>query len=113
MPARAGPGVGSTAAPRPFAVRRSVVRAAIPFNARARAVAPPHPVRKVLAPVHIDLQPVREELDRLYDAARSNSVHELMESLKRLVPEFKPSYSFIGEAPLTFQRVRPDLFPHP
>jgi len=66
---------------------------------------------KVLAPVHIDMQPVREELDLLYEAARSNSVNELMESLKRLVPEFKPTYSFIGEAPLTFQRVRPDLFP--
>ncbi|MGB9082875.1 MAG: hypothetical protein WCD00_16385, partial [Desulfuromonadaceae bacterium] len=61
--------------------------------------------------VHIELQPVRDELDLLYEAARSNSVHELMESLKRLLPEFKPSYSFIGEAPLTFQRVRPDLFP--
>ncbi len=68
---------------------------------------------KVLAPVHIDLQPVRDELDVLYEAARSNSVDKLIESLKRLVPEFKPAYSFIGEAPLTFQRVRPDLFPHP
>jgi FlaA1/EpsC-like NDP-sugar epimerase len=65
---------------------------------------------KVLAPVHIDLQPVRDELGSLYEAARSDSVGELMESLKRLVPEFKPTYSFNGEAPLTFQRVRPDLF---
>jgi FlaA1/EpsC-like NDP-sugar epimerase len=68
---------------------------------------------KVLAPVHIDLKPVIDELDRLYEAARSNSVYELIESLKRLVPEFKPAHSFIGEAPLTFQRVRPDLFPPP
>lgn len=70
-----------------------------------------HSKIKVLAPVHIDLQPVRDELDRLYEASRSDSVHELMESLKRLVPEFKPTYSFVGEAPLTFQRVRTDLFP--
>lgn len=70
-----------------------------------------HSKIKVLAPVHIELQPVRDELEVLYEAARSNSVHELMESLKRLVPEFKPTYSFNGEAPLTFQRVRPDLFP--
>ncbi len=70
-----------------------------------------HSKIKVLAPVHIDMQPVRDELDRLYEVTRSHSVHELMESLKRLVPEFKPSYSFIGEAPPTFQRVRPDLFP--
>ncbi len=66
---------------------------------------------KVLAPVHIDLQPVRDELEILFESARSNLVHDLMESLKRLVPEFKPTYSFVGEAPLTFQRVRPDLFP--
>jgi FlaA1/EpsC-like NDP-sugar epimerase len=72
-----------------------------------------HDKIKVLAPVHIELQPVRDELDTLYAAARSHSVDELMESLKRLVPEFKPSYSFIGEVPLTFQRVRPDLFPSP
>jgi FlaA1/EpsC-like NDP-sugar epimerase len=72
-----------------------------------------HDKIKVLAPVHIDLQPVRDELERLYSAARSNAVHELIESLKRLVPEFKPTYSFNGEAPHTFQRVRPDLFPTP
>jgi FlaA1/EpsC-like NDP-sugar epimerase len=70
-----------------------------------------HKKIKVLAPVHIDMQPVRDELTALYEAARSNAVDDLMESLKRLVPEFKPSYSFVGEAPLTFQRVRPDLFP--
>ncbi|MFA7403365.1 MAG: nucleoside-diphosphate sugar epimerase/dehydratase [Pelobacteraceae bacterium] len=70
-----------------------------------------HKKIKVLAPVHIDMQPVRDELDALYEAARSNDVNNLMESLKRLVPEFKPSYSFVGEAPLAFQRVRPDLFP--
>jgi FlaA1/EpsC-like NDP-sugar epimerase len=72
-----------------------------------------HDKIKVLAPVHIDIQPVKDELDRLYKAAFSNSVHELIQSLKLLVPEFKPAHSFIGEAPLTFQRVRPDLFPPP
>jgi FlaA1/EpsC-like NDP-sugar epimerase len=69
-----------------------------------------HSKIKVLGPVHIDLQPVRDELGSLYEAARSDAVGELMESLKRLVPEFKPSYSFNGEAPHTFQRMRPDLF---
>ena len=72
-----------------------------------------HTKIKVLAPVNIDIQPVRDELDKLYEAARSDFVQELMDSLKRLVPEFKPTYSFNGEAPLTFQRVRPDLFPPP
>jgi len=70
-----------------------------------------HKKIKVLAPVHIDMQPIRDELDTLYAAARSNSIDEMIDSLKRLVPEFRPTYSFIGEAPLTFQRVRPDLFP--
>lgn len=70
-----------------------------------------HKKIKVLAPVHIDLDPVKLELDVLYDAARTDRVDDLMESLKRLIPEFKPAYSFIGEAPPAFQRVRPDLFP--
>ena len=70
-----------------------------------------HSKIKVLAPVHIEIQPIRDELALLYEAASTNSIHELIESLKRLVPEFKPTYSFNGEAPHTFQRVRPDLFP--
>jgi FlaA1/EpsC-like NDP-sugar epimerase len=70
-----------------------------------------HTKIKVLAPVHVEIGPVRDELDALYEAARTSSIDALIESLKRLVPEFKPTYSFIGEPPLTFQRVRPDLFP--
>lgn len=66
---------------------------------------------KVLAPVQIDLDFVKTELEKLYQAARVNKIDDTMESLKRLVPEFRPAYSFHGEAPLTFQRVRPDLFP--
>ena len=57
------------------------------------------------------MAPVAAELDALHAAARTGRVDDLMESLKRLVPEFKPAYSFNGEAPPTFQRVRPDLFP--
>jgi FlaA1/EpsC-like NDP-sugar epimerase len=72
-----------------------------------------HEKIKVLAPVCIDVDPVTVELDILFSAARSNDIYGLMESLKRLVPEFKPTYSFNGEAPSTFQRVRPDLFPLP
>jgi FlaA1/EpsC-like NDP-sugar epimerase len=70
-----------------------------------------HKKIKVLAPVIIEMDPVRTELDILYESASANRVNDLMEALKRLVPEFKPAYSFNGEAPLTFQRVRPDLFP--
>jgi FlaA1/EpsC-like NDP-sugar epimerase len=69
-----------------------------------------HDKIKVLAPVHIEMQPIKDEFDKLYEFARTNAVHDLIESLKRLIPEFKPTYSFIGDAPSTFQRVRPDLF---
>ncbi len=72
-----------------------------------------HQKIKVLEPVYIDLKPVNDKLDALYAAAHSNSIGELMASLKQLVPEFKPTYHFAGAAPLTFQRVRPDLFPPP
>ena len=70
-----------------------------------------HDKIKVLAPVDIDLGPVSAELEVLRTAALTNSIDALMESLKCLVPEFKPTYSFQGEVPHTFRRVRPDLFP--
>jgi FlaA1/EpsC-like NDP-sugar epimerase len=65
---------------------------------------------KVLAPVEIALYPVMKKLEVLYATARSNDLAALMEGMMQLVPEFRPTYSFQGEAPATFQRVRPDLF---
>ena len=65
---------------------------------------------KVLAPVEIALDPVIKKLEELYATARSNDLAALMEGLMQLVPEFRPTYSFQGEAPPTFKRVRPDLF---
>lgn len=70
-----------------------------------------HEKIKVLTPVHVESDSIAAELTALYEAARSKSVDLLVDSLKRLVPEFRPSYSFVGEAPSTFRRVRPDLFP--
>ncbi len=70
-----------------------------------------HQKIRLLAPVSIDMMPVKTELEFMATAARTNNISELIKSLKRLVPEFKPTYSFSGEAPKTFQRVRPDLFP--
>ena len=70
-----------------------------------------HEKIRVLAPVQIEMDFVKAELDCMYAAARSNDIDAVVGSLKRLVPEFKPSYSFSGEAPAAFQRVRPDLFP--
>jgi FlaA1/EpsC-like NDP-sugar epimerase len=65
---------------------------------------------KVLAPVEIALEPVIKKLEELYATARSNDLSALMEGMIQLVPEFRPTYSFLGEAPATFQRLRPDLF---
>jgi len=70
-----------------------------------------HAKIKVLAPVQIHMESVINELNTLYQIARVNKVDEIIASLKRLVLEFKPAYTFHGEAPPTFQRVRPDLFP--
>lgn len=71
-----------------------------------------HEKIKVLAPVTTDINLVQNELDLLYSAARANNVEKIMTSLKRLIPEFNSLYSFKGDAPLAFQRMRPDLFPN-
>jgi len=70
-----------------------------------------HQKIKLLAPVSVDMVPVKIELELMVTAARTNDISTLMSSLRRLIPEFKPTYSFMGEAPQIFQRVRPDLFP--
>ncbi|MDD2366553.1 MAG: nucleoside-diphosphate sugar epimerase/dehydratase [Desulfuromonadaceae bacterium] len=70
-----------------------------------------HDKIKVLESVDIDLEWVRNELDSLYTAARTNCIKDMIDIIKRLVPEYRPAYSFNGDAPPTFQRVRPDLFP--
>ena len=70
-----------------------------------------HEKIRVLAPVHISMEAVQQELDVLYNSARAENVPDSIASLKRIVPEFKPSYHFNGDAPHSFQRVRPDLFP--
>jgi len=69
-----------------------------------------HKKIKVLQPVQFDLKSICNEFDVMHTFARSNDISNLIHSLRSMVPEFKPSYSFNGEAPQTFQRVRPDLF---
>jgi FlaA1/EpsC-like NDP-sugar epimerase len=69
-----------------------------------------HDKIRVLAPMQIRTEFVNTELETLYNAARTDKISELVAALKRMVPEFKPSYHFTGDAPLSFQRVRPDLF---
>jgi FlaA1/EpsC-like NDP-sugar epimerase len=70
-----------------------------------------HQKIRVLAPTRINIELIRAEMDCIYAAARTNDIDVLMDSLKSLVPEFKPAYSFTGEVPAAFKRVRPDLFP--
>jgi FlaA1/EpsC-like NDP-sugar epimerase len=72
-----------------------------------------HDKIKMLSPVQVDSTLLKNELNTLFAASRANCVVEIIASLKRLVPEFKPTYTFQGEAPATFQRVRSDLFPDP
>lgn len=65
---------------------------------------------KVLESLQVDFKQLEAQLNTLDMVANSNNLTKLMESLKDIVPEFTPAYSFEGEAPLSFQRVRPDLF---
>jgi len=64
-----------------------------------------HDKIRVLAPANINSDTVINELDVLYVAARTDNIAEIVSSLKRLVPDFKPSSQLTGEAPLPLQRV--------
>lgn len=65
---------------------------------------------KVLESLQVHFETLEGKINELDRAAGTNNLTELMGSLKDIVPEFSPAYSFEGEAPPTFQRVRPDLF---
>lgn len=69
-----------------------------------------HAKIKVLESLQFDLEVLAAKLDQICRDASANNVSALMNALKSIVPEFKPAYKFEGEAPLAFQRVRPDLF---
>lgn len=72
----------------------------------------PHEKIKVLAAMQTEnFGALSAELDQLLEMAVRTDVKELMESLKRIVPEFTPQYLFNGTPPYAFKRVRPDLFP--
>jgi len=64
-----------------------------------------HDKIRVLAPATINSDTVINELDVLYAAARTDNIAEIVSSLKRLVPDFKPSAQLTGEAPLPLQRL--------
>jgi FlaA1/EpsC-like NDP-sugar epimerase len=70
-----------------------------------------HKKISVLQPVSQDLRTVTDNLQGILRRAADNDVVGIVQSLKKMVAEFVPTYSFNGPPPLAFQRVRPDLFP--
>jgi FlaA1/EpsC-like NDP-sugar epimerase len=70
-----------------------------------------HKKIRIAAAVETDLMAVIAELNQLFRLADADDVMGIMHSLRRLVPEFTPSYTFNGPASYSFQRSRPDLFP--
>jgi FlaA1/EpsC-like NDP-sugar epimerase len=70
-----------------------------------------HKKIRIAAAVETDLMTVIAELNQLFRLADADDVMGIMHSLRKLVPEFTPSYTFSGPASYSFQRSRPDLFP--
>jgi FlaA1/EpsC-like NDP-sugar epimerase len=68
-----------------------------------------HEKIKVLAAVAVDKGACEAALDQICSAARTNDINGLVEGLRRLVPEYTPTYHFIGEVPASFRRMRQDL----
>jgi FlaA1/EpsC-like NDP-sugar epimerase len=70
-----------------------------------------HKKIRVLSPVEFDWAALRDRYELLARQASDNDVQGIIMSLRSLVPEFTPKYSFNGTPPFAFRRVRPDLFP--
>lgn len=70
-----------------------------------------HDKIRVLAPVELDRQQVVVIMDKMLKAAVEHDIPSLINLLKEMVPEFRPSYSFTGDPPFPLKRMRPDLFP--
>ncbi|NVO00998.1 MAG: polysaccharide biosynthesis protein [Geobacteraceae bacterium] len=63
----------------------------------------------VHAPVSMDYDATEAAVTALIGSARKFDLDELLSLLKKLVPEFVPTYHFAGAAPVAFQLLRPDL----
>ena len=70
-----------------------------------------HEKIRVVASVEADIDGVVAELNILFNAARKSDISLIMQSLRRLVPEFSSHHKFVGLVPSAFQKGRPDLFP--
>jgi FlaA1/EpsC-like NDP-sugar epimerase len=70
-----------------------------------------HEKIRVLEAVDIMMSDFSKEMEELFKASESANISGILKSLKLMVPEFSPNYSFSGEPPISFRRLRPDLFP--
>jgi len=71
-----------------------------------------HDKIRVLGAVYLDRLQVLEEMDKLLSAAALHDLPSLMTCIRKMVPEFKPNYTFGNSPPVPFRRLRPDLYPH-
>jgi FlaA1/EpsC-like NDP-sugar epimerase len=65
----------------------------------------------VLAPVVIDRQELQTKLDALFGAARIHDISGMIALLRLIVPEYIASATISDAVPISFQQMRPDLFP--
>ena len=70
-----------------------------------------HDKIRVLGAVYLDRAKVLEEMDKLLYAAALHDLPSLMSCINKMVPEFKPNYTFGNSPPVPFRRLRPDLYP--
>jgi len=70
-----------------------------------------HEKIKVLAAVAVDKLACDIALEQLCLAAKNNDIAGVTQGLRRLVPEYTPTYHFNGDIPDSFRRMRPDLHP--
>lgn len=70
-----------------------------------------HKKIRVMEPVTTDLKQVCASIEHLFDLAKTDDISGVLNALRRFLPEFIPRYDFHATPPVSFQRVRPDLFP--
>jgi FlaA1/EpsC-like NDP-sugar epimerase len=68
-----------------------------------------HEKIKVLAPVATDFTEIAAEVEVLFRAVAESNLLALMDSLRRLVPEYKPQYDSAAKASPAFLKLRPDV----
>lgn len=69
-----------------------------------------HDKIKIASAVSSDINSVKIALEDFSALTKTSDIEGIMEGLKNLVPEFSPSYKFSGAPPVSFQKLRPDLF---